>query len=91
MARPLRSQPARGVSPSVGASTDDELARRYDVKHVLEKLDSRERLAVYCRFFEGLTLDQTAKRLGTSKSTAYRIVADALQKLMRALAAYRDP
>jgi RNA polymerase sigma-70 factor, ECF subfamily len=58
-----------GVDPLVVATRRDELFALDDALERLAKLDARLAQVVECRFFGGLTEDETAEALGVSRRT----------------------
>jgi RNA polymerase sigma factor (TIGR02999 family) len=65
----------------------DELVALGDALSRLEQLDARQARVVECRFFGGLSLDETAEALGISPATVSRDWTFARAWLHRALAA----
>jgi RNA polymerase sigma factor (TIGR02999 family) len=65
----------------------DDLVALGDALAKLEQIDARQARVVECRFFGGLSLDETAKALGISPATVSRDWTFARAWLHRALAA----
>jgi RNA polymerase sigma factor (TIGR02999 family) len=65
----------------------DELVALGEALAQLEQIDERQARVVECRFFGGLSLDETAAALGTSPATVSRDWTFARAWLHRALAA----
>lgn len=59
--------------------SDDELHQR--LQAALEALTSRQREAIYLRFYEGLSYEEVAGTLGITVKATYKIVARGLQQL----------
>lgn len=68
----------------------DELIALNDLLERLERLDERQARVVECRFFGGLSLDETAEALRISPATVSRDWAFARAWLHRALASSAD-
>jgi RNA polymerase sigma factor (TIGR02999 family) len=62
---PATAGPSAGMSPDTLVALDDALRR-------LEEIDPRQSRVVECRFFGGLTVDETAAALGISPRTVKR-------------------
>lgn len=85
--------PAPGADgPSLGdriaSATDDhgEVENRALVRQLLSGLPVRERRIVYLRYFEGMTQDAIAERMGVSQMHVSRLLAKSLDQLARAAA-----
>ncbi len=61
----------------------DAIVALEDALHALEQVDEREARVVECRFFGGLSVEETAKVLGISERTVKRDWAMAQAWLMR--------
>ena len=70
-----------GLSPRQA----DELVALNDALHALEQIDPRQSQVVECRFFGGLTVDETAMAIGISPRTVKRDWAVAQAWLARRL------
>lgn len=70
--------------------TDDLLMLNHALER-LERLDPRKARVVECRFFGGLSLDETAEVLGTSPATVSRDWAFARAWLHKELGAFPEP
>jgi RNA polymerase sigma factor (sigma-70 family) len=68
-------------SPAFDAHSDERL----DVERALRKLSSRQRLAVDCHYYAGLSIAQTARVMRCSEGTVKSTLADARAKLRNAL------
>ncbi len=64
-----------------GGSLEEESATRVTVREAVQKLDAKERAAVYYKYYEDLTLREIADRLGISKSQADRLVRSGEENL----------
>lgn len=83
---------ARPITLSEGAGTPeplDELIALGEALERLERLDARQARVVECRFFGGLSLDETAEALGISAATVSRDWAFARAWLHHELATQR--
>jgi RNA polymerase sigma factor (TIGR02999 family) len=69
----------------------DELVALGDALARLEQIDERQARVVECRFFGGLSLDETAEALGISAATVSRDWTFARAWLHRALSAPASP
>jgi RNA polymerase sigma factor (TIGR02999 family) len=65
---------AMAAAPEAGASLShaETLATLDDALHRLEKIDPRQSRVVECRFFGGLTIEETAIAVGVSPRTVRR-------------------
>jgi RNA polymerase sigma factor (TIGR02999 family) len=65
---------AMAAAPTAGASLShaETLATLDDALHRLEKIDPRQSRVVECRFFGGLTIEETAIAVGVSPRTVRR-------------------
>lgn len=77
-----------GPSPEESFLHAESKRRLHDA---LEILDERERALIVGYYFEGIPFDQTAKKLGISKSWASRIYTRALDRLRAALVEGETP
>jgi RNA polymerase sigma-70 factor (ECF subfamily) len=80
---------ARGLLPDAPADPADEVGERDAVAEVLaamDRLSPRYQQALSLRFLAGLTPDEAATAMGTSKATMAVIVYRATRALRRALA-----
>jgi RNA polymerase sigma factor (sigma-70 family) len=75
-ARPLAALPDR-------PSADEEA--RLDVEHALSRLSARQRLAVDCMYFVGLTVAETAAVMGCAEGTVKSTLFDARARLRELL------
>ncbi|GAA2515143.1 RNA polymerase sigma factor [Winogradskya humida] len=74
-----RSRPLVGVPDGAGAAgIPDE---RVDLQRALDRLTDRQRLAVDCVYFAGLTTVETAAVMGCAVGTVKSTLADARTKL----------
>ncbi len=48
-------------------SDEEKIAETLALRETLRRLDERDRLLIRCRFYEGKTQSETAKRLGTTQ------------------------
>lgn len=72
-ARKRGGEVKRTTLGDVGAEVDvDELLALDEALDRLERIDSRLRRVVECRFFGGLTADETAEALGVTRRTVQR-------------------
>jgi RNA polymerase sigma factor (sigma-70 family) len=60
-----------------------DLLGRKEALALMEKLPERKKAVVYLYFFYGLTVDETAKRLGIPKSTTSRYLRESLIRLRK--------
>ena len=60
-------------------------ADRAAIRQALGVLENRERTIIEARFFEGLTLKETGRRLGITRERVRQIQVDAIKKLRRSL------
>lgn len=77
-----------------GRSQDEQVAlkqEKAELKKALQQLPPKERQLLEFHYYEDLTLEQAASRLGLSKSWASRLHAKAISKLQTALAARQLP
>ena len=68
-------------SVNVGEQTSNKVS----VREAIRKLDSREREAIYYKYYEDLTVREIAARMKMSKSAADRLISSAEQKLRKLL------
>lgn len=68
--------PGPTAEPPADAGTD-----RLDLRATLHCLSPQERAVVVLRFYEDLTLDGVAKRMGLAEGTVKRYLSNALHKL----------
>lgn len=66
-------------APTRVASIDD----RMDVEHAVSRLPPRQRLAVDCFYFAGLSVSETAAVMGCSEGTVKSTLSDARGRLRR--------
>lgn len=64
---------------------ETESEQRDKVRRALQSLTSRQREAVFLRFYEGLSYDEVAAVLHITKKAAYKIVARSLDALKNLL------
>jgi RNA polymerase sigma-70 factor (sigma-E family) len=62
--RPWRREHAVAQVPDLDDAPADDLDRRADLQEVLARLPSRQRAVLVLRFYEDLSVDQTADALG---------------------------
>ena len=77
-----------------GKAQDEQFAfkqEKQELKKALQQLPAKERQLLEFHYYEDLTLEQAASRLGLSKSWASRLHAKALTKLQALLAAKQAP
>lgn len=67
---------------SLEARIDNEILRK-DLDFCIDNLKPVEAAAIRCRYFEGLTLEETGERLGVSRNMARSREADGLRNLRR--------
>jgi RNA polymerase sigma-70 factor (sigma-E family) len=82
--RPWRREHVVDMVPDVGASVDD-LDRRTDLREVLAGLPSRQRAVLILRFYEDLSVDQTAEALGCTPGAVKTLTNRALSAVRRRL------
>jgi RNA polymerase sigma-70 factor (ECF subfamily) len=70
------------LEPIARTSTPDD---RLDVEQALTRLSARQRLAVDCFYFAGLSLTETAAVMGCSDGTVKSTLSDARDRLRREL------
>jgi RNA polymerase sigma-70 factor (sigma-E family) len=82
--RPWRREHVVDMVPDVGASVDD-LERRADLREILAGLPSRQRAVLVLRFYEDLSVDQTAEALGCTPGAVKTLTNRALSAVRRRL------
>jgi len=70
-----------------GAGPDDDLDRRIMLWAALHTLSARDRMIVYLRFFEDLSQQRIADRLGVSQMHVSRLLRRTLERLHLAIGA----
>ena len=80
---PTSQWSARSVTGRCGVrlATDVGLPLRLDVAAAISKLSPRQRLAVDCFYFVGLSVDETARVMGCSEGTVKSTLSDARARL----------
>lgn len=76
-----RRRPHAIVAPRTAGSEDE----RIDLEAVVARLSPRQKLAVDCYYFVGLSVDETAAVMGCSSGTVKSTLADARERLREAL------
>jgi RNA polymerase sigma factor (sigma-70 family) len=80
-----RARPTEELTETVGPASAGELAGRVDVERALARLSRRQRLAVDCVYFVGLSVAETAAVMGCSEGTVKSTLHDARAKLRNLL------
>lgn len=84
LAEPAEGEPEFGVE-HILISRDMETSRRQQLEKALQGLTSRQREAIFLRFYQGLSYDEVAEVLGISVKATYKIMSRALLQLKEAL------
>lgn len=87
-ARRLRSR--RRLSVQATAAGDSQPEHRLDVQDAIAQLAPRQRLAVDCFYFAGLTVAETAAVMDCSEGTVKSTLSDARERLRRELRVGND-
>ena len=74
------------VSPETIDPPDAGIESRIDVQGELARLSPRERACVVLRYYDDLTVPETAERLGLAPGTVKRYLSDGLAKMAISLA-----
>jgi RNA polymerase sigma-70 factor (sigma-E family) len=82
--RPWRREHVVELVPEVGASVDDP-ERRTDLREILAALPSRQRAVLVLRFYEDLSVDQTADALDCTPGAVKTLTNRALKGIRRRL------
>lgn len=84
---PVPGGEGRTVGDRIPAVVDEqaEAENRTLVRQLLERLPLRERRIVYLRYFEGLTQNEIADRMGISQMHVSRLLAKSLEQLAHAV------
>jgi RNA polymerase sigma factor (sigma-70 family) len=64
---------------------ETDAATAQKLQHALNALTSRQREAIFLRFYEGLPYDEVAQMLGITTKATYKIMARALDELRQQL------
>lgn len=83
--RPWRREHAAAMLPEAGAAAVDDLDRRADLREVLAGLPSRQRAVLVLRFYEDLSVEQTAEALGCTPGAVKTLTNRALSAVRRRL------
>jgi len=77
-----RQRPVREIPKALGSPAPDD---HIDIEAALRRLPPRQRLAVDCYYFAGLSAAETAAVMGCSEGTVKSTLSDARQRLRREL------
>ena len=80
-ARKLRTRRPPPGSPREISAPNSSSDDRIDVENAIARLPRRQRLAVDCFYFAGLSVDETAAVMGCSIGTVKSTLFDARQRL----------
>src|SRR6266571_3426935 len=84
-ARKVKAERARverlARMPGVGSPKDHDVAAREDLRRALLRLPDRQRAAVVLRFYEDLSVEQTADVMGCPAGTVKSLVSRAMDSL----------
>jgi RNA polymerase sigma-B factor len=85
---PVAGAEGRSLGDRIPSLTDDhgEAENRALVRQLLANLPVRERRIVYLRYFEGLTQNEIADRMGISQMHVSRLLTKSLDQLARTVA-----
>lgn len=85
---PVAGAEGRSLGDRIPSVTDDhaEAENRALVRQLLANLPVRERRIVYLRYFEGLTQNEIADRMGISQMHVSRLLTKSLDQLARTVA-----
>jgi RNA polymerase sigma-70 factor (sigma-E family) len=83
--RPWRREHAVALVPDVDDAPADDLDRRADLREVLARLPSRQRAVLVLRFYEDLSVDQTADALGCTAGAVKTLTNRAISAVRRRL------
>jgi RNA polymerase sigma factor (sigma-70 family) len=68
-------------SLSDGKNLEEQASTTLDVQNALKRLEPKERLAVWLKYFNDLTVREIAKEMDISKSYAHSLIQNAEEKL----------
>lgn len=80
----LQTEPEFGVDQLIIRKETDE-ATAQKLQQALNALTSRQREAIFLRFYEGLPYEEVAQMLGITTKATYKIMARALDELRQQL------
>lgn len=83
-ARKARRRPTRVIG-EIASETNSGSPDRIDLDRAVDRLAERQRLAVNCYYYVGLSVSETAYAMGCSEGTVKSTLADARKRLRNIL------
>lgn len=80
----IDAEPEFGIDHIMISRETDRLTKE-KIKTAIASLTSRQREAIFLRFYEGLAYDEVAQMLGITTKATYKIIARALDELRQSL------
>jgi len=83
--RPWRREHPTDTVPEVVVNTTDTVVHRTDLRRLLERMPARQRAVLVLRYYEDLSVEQTAEVLGCSKGAVKTLTVRAVESIRKLL------